>query len=141
MKEDAFSRDLVLNTLQYDPIENVRIDATGKALDALANKEISFNMPDILQWFPRYVFRAFKFLERGYNISTSTAKILQSSLHYTANEAPKQVHGFLKRQIGMKDGRAGLLRFKAEWMKYDPSGNIWRQVVESHFNTVLREFP
>ena len=53
LKEDAFSRDLVLNTLQYEPIENALVDATGKALDDIHSNEIAFNMPDKLDVMPR----------------------------------------------------------------------------------------
>ena len=101
---------------------------------------INFNMPEILDRMPRYIYRGFKFLARGYKLSDEAEKVLKANLHHAEKERPKRIYSFIKRQIADKDGRKGMQRFKEEFQKFDTTG-IWGRSVDSIFSSVWKNIP
>lgn len=89
---------------------------------------------------PRYIYRGFKFLARGYKLSDEAEKVLKANLHHAEKERPKRIYSFIKRQIADKDGRKGMQRFKEEFQKFDTTG-IWGRSVDSIFSSVWKNIP
>lgn len=137
LKDDAESRDLVMNTLQYDPLTGTLVDVLG-AVEDIEKKQVTFTNPYALKAAPRYILRAFKFLARGYAITPAAEKVLKRTLLFTKNMSPRQRGSFMKRQVGMKDGLAGLDAFKASFRKYD--AKLWDQEYDYIWRNVYREF-
>jgi hypothetical protein len=135
MKDDAAARDLSMNTLQYNPLTNILIDATGKGLDDIKNNTASFAGPHLLEYAPQNVLRIVKFMGRGYKVSDATMNTFKDSLKYVKTLPSARIAGFMHNQIGKKDGEKGLLKFKDIMSKHDPQ--LWRGYFEKMFNDII----
>ena len=138
LKQDAISRDLSINTLQVDPLRAIMSDGTGQALKNIDANEINFNDEKLLRVNPIYLLRAFKFIARGFSFSKDAESILKRCIKYTENLPFSRRVNFLDRQIGMKDGKAGLEKYRDVFLQYAPS--VWSSSYRDAWKLVYQKY-
>ncbi len=136
LKDDATSRDLAMNTIQCDPLSGVVVDATGNGLKDIKDSVINFADPNTVKHAPVYILRAFKFIARGYKTTPETDATIRKHIRGVTSLSPKRRESFIRRQIGEKDGLAGLRKFKEVFKQYN--ANIWNREFDRSWRSVYR---
>ena len=111
LKEDAFRRDFTVNSLFYDPINNITLDPTGMGLEDIKNKRIRA-IGDPYERFNEdglRILRAVRFAcKLGFNIDEDTFRALCNLSPLLKNIANERIRDEITNILILPDASKGM---------------------------------